>query len=287
MRATRDGMERERKQAAEVRERIETELEKLKQRDKTRLSLEGERLMALIRETRDEVRAARQSMRKSPTDAGLIEAAKAAVERAALLAAEGGEIGSAIAPDRVEAPGHAPSPDEITVGQRLFVPRLKTEVEIVEGPTKGRVRVAAGALKLWVELDELRPSREGARASKEAPRGPARENAREDRREEATRDSASREAPREPARRAIQTDANTLDLRGLRVDDAVTMTETFLDRLYGDSTAVGFIVHGVGTGALRDAVREYLKSATRYVKRFRPGSFEEGGDRMTVVELGG
>jgi len=288
VRATRDGMERERKQAADARDRIEAELEKLKQRDKTRLSLEGERLMALIRETRDEVRAARQSMRKSPTDAGLIEAAKAAVERAASLAAEGGEIGSAIAPERVEPPGHAPSPDELVVGQRLFVPRLKAEVEIVEGPSKGRVRVAAGAVKLWVELDELRPSREGARTNKDASRGAARETAREDaRREEGPREGAPREAPREPARRAIQTDANTLDLRGLRVDDAVTMTETFLDRLYGDSTPVGFIVHGVGTGALRDAVREYLKSATRYVRRFRPGSFEEGGDRMTVVELGG
>ncbi len=284
VRQSREAMDREQRQAAEVRERIEGELDKIKQRDKTRLSLEGERLLALIRETRDEVRAARQSMRKSPTDAGLIEAAKAAVERAALLAAEGGDIGSALAPEKVEPAGRAPQAEELAVGQRLFVPRLKAEVEIVEGPTKGRVRVAAGAVKLWVELDELRPSKEaqrsrGAEGSRSAPRddAPARD----------ARDAASRDEPRESPRRAIQTDSNTLDLRGLRVDDAVTMTETFLDRLYGDSTSVGFIVHGVGTGALRDAVREYLKTASRYVKRFRPGSFEEGGDRMTVVELGG
>ncbi|MFN7702747.1 MAG: MutS2/Smr-associated SH3 domain-containing protein, partial [Deltaproteobacteria bacterium] len=125
------------------------------------------------------VRAARQAMRKAPTDAALVEAAKAAVERAALLAAEGSEIGDAIAPEVPQAPGSAPSADELTVGRRVHVPRLKSEVEIVEGPSKGRVRVAAGAVKLWVDLDELRPSKEGRRP--EAARADAGRSAREDR----------------------------------------------------------------------------------------------------------
>ena len=83
----------------------------------------------------------------------------------------------------------------------------------------------------------------------------------------------------------MRTDANTLDLRGLRVDEALGLTESFLDRLYGSGEKVGFLVHGVGSGALRDAVRELLKSASRYVKRWRPGSSEEGGDRVTVVQM--
>jgi DNA mismatch repair protein MutS2 len=297
VRASREALDAERRAAVEARERVELELRKMKERDRSRLSLEGERLLALIRETRDEVRAARQAMRKAPTDAALVEAAKAAVERAALLAAEGSEIGDAIAPEVPQAPGSAPSADELTVGRRVYVPRLKSEVEIVEGPSKGRVRVAAGAVKLWVDLDELRPSKEGRRP--EAARADAGRSAREDRsprlREEPVRDETGPRAgtvdaregsPREAPRRAIQTEANTLDLRGMRVDDAIPLTETFLDRLYGASQPVGFLVHGVGTGALRDAVREYLRGASRYVRRFRSGSFEEGGDRMTVVELG-
>lgn len=297
VRASREVLDAERRAAVEARERVELELRKMKERDRSRLSLEGERLLALIRETRDEVRAARQAMRKAPTDAALVEAAKAAVERAALLAAEGSEIGDAIAPEVPQAPGSAPSADELTVGRRVYVPRLKSEVEIVEGPSKGRVRVAAGAVKLWVDLDELRPSKEGRRP--EAARADAGRSAREDRsprlREEPVRDETGPRAgtvdaregsPREAPRRAIQTEANTLDLRGMRVDDAIPLTETFLDRLYGASQPVGFLVHGVGTGALRDAVREYLRGASRYVRRFRSGSFEEGGDRMTVVELG-
>jgi DNA mismatch repair protein MutS2 len=297
VRASREAMDAERRTAEEARERIELELKKVKERDKTRLSLEGERLLSLIRETRDEVRAARQAMRKAPTDAALVEAAKAAVERAALLAAAGGEIGDALAPEEAEAEGAAPAVDELVVGQRVFVPRLKSEVEIVEGPTKGRVRVAAGAVKLWVEIDELRPARGGpakearrepGKASREGRGARGRDEVRDDTSPRAdvneSRDGAPRAAA--PTPRAIQTDANTLDLRGMRVDDAIAMTETFLDRLYGASQPVGFLVHGVGTGALRDAVREYLRGASRYVRRFRSGSFEEGGDRMTVVELG-
>ncbi|GAB4213768.1 MAG: endonuclease MutS2 [Sandaracinaceae bacterium] len=282
--AMRAALEGERRSVAELRERTEAELRKLKERDRNKLTLEGERLLSLIRETREEVRAARRAMRRSPTDAGLVEAAKAAVERAALLIGAGSEIGEALAPPRDEPAGSPPEAAALAPGQRAFVPRLKAEVEIVEGPTKGRVRVAAGAVKLWVDVEELRPvgkgarsaASPGARAVKQIAREPVPEPARGD-------DDAPAEPP--PPRRAIQTDANTLDLRGMRVDDAVAMTESFLDRLYGSSQHVGFIVHGVGTGALRDAVRAYLRTATRYVRRFRGGTLEEGGDRMTVVEI--
>jgi DNA mismatch repair protein MutS2 len=286
VRGAREALESERRAVGEARERVEAELRKVKERDKTRLSTEGERLLALIRETRDEVRAARQAMRKSPTDAGLVEAAKAAVERAALLAAESGEIGSALAPERVEPAGQPPEPAALAPGQRVYVPRLKTEVEIVEGPSKGRVRVAAGAVKLWVEVDELRPGKGAAARAQPGGRGPRDARDEGEGREPEPRDARDAgPGPAEPPRRAIQTDANTLDLRGMRVDDAIALTESFLDRLYGASQHVGFIVHGVGTGALRDAVREYLRGASRYVRRFRGGTFDEGGDRMTVVEI--
>jgi len=283
VRASREALDAERRATAEVRERSEQEIRKLKERDRARLSVEAERLLALIRETRDEVKAARQAMRKGPADAGLVEAAKAAVERASLLAGVGGEIGDAVAPELTPAPGKAPEPTEISLGRRMFVPRLKSEVEIIEGPSKGRVRVAAGAVKLWVEIDELRAL--GRAASREASR-PARQDDERDRSvslEEAS-DRDAGPAP-SPTRRIVQTDANTLDLRGMRVDDALALTESFLDRLYGASEPAGFLVHGVGSGALRDAVRDYLRRTTRYVRRFRSGTFEEGGDRMTVVEL--
>ena len=83
---------------------------------------------------------------------------------------------------------------------------------------------------------------------------------------------------------AIQTSDNTCDLRGLRVDDAWPMLETFLDRAMHGGQRVAFVVHGHGSGALREKVREELKRS-RYVSRFRSGQQSEGGEGVTVVWL--
>ena len=76
---------------------------------------------------------------------------------------------------------------------------------------------------------------------------------------------------------------NTLDLRGFRVDDALPAIEQFFDA-HTNRTPVLFILHGHGTGALKQAVRQWLP-ASRYVRDFRPANAEEGGDALTVVRL--
>ena len=64
-----------------------------------------------------------------------------------------------------------------------------------------------------------------------------------------------------------------------------TLLEGFLDRLYGHDERLAFIEHGFGTGALKDAVREFLARPSPYVESVRPGTHEEGGERITVVTL--
>ena len=66
----------------------------------------------------------------------------------------------------------------------------------------------------------------------------------------------------------IQTSENTVDLRGLRAHEAEAMAEQFLDRMMGAGKRVAFLIHGHGTGALRDAVRETMR-ASPYVARSR------------------
>jgi len=73
-------------------------------------------------------------------------------------------------------------------------------------------------------------------------------------------------------------------LLGQRTEDALAMVESFLDSAFRQDLSEVVIVHGHGTGALKRAVREYLKDA-HFVVDFRHGQPEEGGDGVTVVEL--
>ncbi|MGB5695736.1 MAG: Smr/MutS family protein, partial [Polyangiales bacterium] len=85
--------------------------------------------------------------------------------------------------------------------------------------------------------------------------------------------------------RAVRTSDNTLDVRGTRAEDALAMAETFLDRMYGAGEAQAFIVHGVGSGVLREAIHRYLAGDAHYVAGFREATQDEGGPQVTVVAL--
>jgi len=67
-----------------------------------------------------------------------------------------------------------------------------------------------------------------------------------------------------------QTAENTVDLRGLRVDEALEKVELFLDALYRANQDGAYIIHGHGSGALKRAVRGWLPTS-RYVDNWRRG----------------
>jgi DNA mismatch repair protein MutS2 len=75
-----------------------------------------------------------------------------------------------------------------------------------------------------------------------------------------------------------------LDLRGERYENALSRVEKYID----DALLAGYprvsIIHGKGTGALRQGVRDYLKNH-RSVKSMRFGEASEGGIGVTIVEL--
>ena len=82
----------------------------------------------------------------------------------------------------------------------------------------------------------------------------------------------------------VRTDANTLDLRGKRVHEALDDVEAFLDGLSLTEHACGYLLHGHGTGALKTALRQWLPKS-RFGRRWRAGGPDDGGDAFTVVEL--
>lgn len=75
-----------------------------------------------------------------------------------------------------------------------------------------------------------------------------------------------------------------LDLRGERYEDAIIRTEKYIDDALLANYGRVSIIHGVGTGALRQGIQSYLKKHKR-VKSFRFGEAGEGGFGVTVVEL--
>jgi DNA mismatch repair protein MutS2 len=75
-----------------------------------------------------------------------------------------------------------------------------------------------------------------------------------------------------------------LNIIGKRVDEALPMVDKYLDDAYLAHLPQVTIIHGRGTGALKDAVHSHLKH-TNYVKSYRVGGFGEGDHGVTIVEF--
>lgn len=75
-----------------------------------------------------------------------------------------------------------------------------------------------------------------------------------------------------------------LDLRGMRAEEALIEVEKFLDRALRDGLSEVRIIHGKGTGVLRQAVREHLEHHP-LAKSFRQETPDQGGSGATAVEL--
>ena len=73
-----------------------------------------------------------------------------------------------------------------------------------------------------------------------------------------------------------------LDLHGATVEEAIDMLDKYLDKAYLHGMPYVYIIHGKGTGALREAVFDYLRKS-KIVAHFETGSLSEGGTGTTIV----
>lgn len=275
-RMARAAAEDEARNIARLRAELEGERNALRAREQQRLSREGSELLELIRKAREDLRTAQANVRRKKVDEATIRLAERAINDVAAQASVAGDIGRGL--ERAKAtvgPARRPAREgEVIPGAKLWVPRLNATVEVLERGPRDQVRVAAGAMKLYVALAECMVDEPVA--GEEAPRE-----------ERGGRRGASvpYDVAGDPVR-PLRVDSNTADVRGLRVDDALGMIDAFLDRLYGDGGTAGFVLHGHGTGALKAAVREHLQRSP-YVTRCRAADPEDGGDAFTVFWLRG
>lgn len=76
----------------------------------------------------------------------------------------------------------------------------------------------------------------------------------------------------------------SIDVRGKTSDDAILEVDKYLDDAYTAGLKQVTIIHGKGTGVLRQAIRNFLRRHP-HVKSFRDGTYGEGEQGVTVVEL--
>jgi DNA mismatch repair protein MutS2 len=181
------------------------------------------------------------------------------------------EIVDGLAPKGPEIPAGPPAlPGLPAVGDRVWVRTLGAVGDVLELRSGERVVIAAGGLKLTVRLDQLGQAPRTGGATKRPPR------------------PAPTAMPKVDAADdlvgPLQTSDNTLDLRGYRRDEVEDALSTFFDRLYAANADVCWVIHGHGTGAIRDEVRSLLKISP-YVRDSRPGRRGEGDDGISLVWL--
>jgi DNA mismatch repair protein MutS2 len=159
-------------------------------------------------------------------------------------------------------PAHEAPHRPIQLGDRVYLRTLDAEGVVTDlGNAKAEVQI--GRLRVRAGLNELSLHDEPGLEKKET-----------NQRMEATRTTAVLTAvpPLE------------LHLRGLNVDEALEVLEQRLDAAYLAGLPFIRVVHGKGTGKLRQAIRESLQD-NRYVASFEPGSAREGGEGVTVIRL--
>ncbi len=235
----------------------------LSRRIEAAIDEERVRARARFREKEEEVRALVAALQANPE----MRAANEALRRVRDAAANLGD--EAKAPEPVAIPTVA-----FVTGQRVRHARLGV-VDVVEANGE-KVRVSLKGMLSWVGAGDL------------AALGGV-ENRKEGRKATAVERSPKGEPPRPrddgdgTSGVHVPVGPNTIDLRGYRVEDAFPAIESFFDG-HAARTSVVFLLHGHGTGALKQGVRQWLPSS-RYVRDFRPANAEEGGDAFTVVRL--
>lgn len=259
---------RERRFAMDARRGIETieaaknkELARLKKREDKFINNESETLWKEIRLAREKVREAEQAIKRQKRDAKVISSTRREINDIAEKLEKGGALSQEAA---APLPGKPANLATLQTGQAVFVAPFQKE-GVVASPPKGQnVFVTIGPLKTRVKIDELRILKnKNADKEKRSKSVSAVVNRRED---------------------PIQTSRNTVDLRGMTADEAEVATDAFLDRAMNEDAGCAFIIHGHGTGVLKETIRSYVQGSA-YVAEWRAGERGEGGDGVTVVWL--
>lgn len=240
---------------------VEEERRHVRDKERARLAREAAELTEQIKRARAQLRDVGELI-----DGGELKRAEASIDAAAKTVSVGSVLHQATGKkqDRKQL-----SKGQLRKGMRVYVAQLRAEAELLDDPSEDQVRVQAGSFTLRVPLAELSAANQHRPNQQKTP----------------PRKPKPQRAPQAAAsERQMRTSDNTVSLRGMRVDEALEALDRFVDTLIRSNETVGFALHGHGTGALRNAVREHLALST-HIARCRPANSDEGGEAFTVFWL--
>lgn len=243
------------KEAEELKLRYEDKLQKLeKARDKAYMDArhEAKEIIANAKEEADEILKAMRALEKMGIEGG----GRARLEEERKKLKDSLEHKEKGLHNMKENEGEPIT--NVTLGMEAFLPSLNQTVVIISMPdNRGDVQVEAGIMKINVKLKDLRKTK----VTKQEKVKKKRE-----------------------VKLNLSNIESRVDLRGMDSEEACYKTDKYLDDAYRANLGEVTIVHGKGTGVLRNAITAMLKRHP-HVKSFRLGVYGEGGDGVTVVKL--
>ncbi len=276
-----EGLQADRKAAADERfhlsmERAEAEHQR-REVERQRYDLE-QRRTAILNEARErarrELEAVEADLARMRSE---IARQRVAPERLVALRQQVRNLEDRVAPIplRAQPPADRELPDEgqeepqagpLQIGDMVRVRAMNSRGELLSLPdARGEVEVRLGSLKMRVRAADIeRLSRRQARSGASDASAPALVT---------VPNIESAEAP------DLQ-----LDLRGQRVEEVLPQVDAYLNDAYLAGMPFVRVLHGKGTGALRQAIRQQLAKHP-LVKTFESAAANDGGDGVTIVTL--
>ncbi|MBD2076447.1 endonuclease MutS2 [Phormidium sp. FACHB-592] len=244
----------------------------LKEREQSLQQAQEQAVQAAIAQAKSEIAQVIRQLQQGPVSA---QAAQQATDSLHQLA----ERRLPSRQPKPPKPGFRPQ-----VGDRVRIPRLGQTAEVLTAPNDDEeITVRFGLMKMTVPIDDVE-SLDGEKAVKK-PKAETRSQEPEARSQKpgATQSPPTHDTPTpNHDTPIIRTARNTIDIRGSRVADAEPMMEQAIAQAY--ESGVLWIIHGHGTGKLRQGVHAFLQQHPQ-VERYELASRADGGAGVTLAYL--
>lgn len=261
--AQREALAHEAEELKALRLRLETEHEGKRDELEAEVERETLALRANVSKIRAELLAARERLKREAHDPKALRSIERDLGRAAVHVSLGGSLLPRREP---ETPERSATPLITYKGGDSVRVKSSGLLATVVDADADKIRVQVGSIKLILRNEDVEPAQGRPKNQAQAARVK----------------KPSLALSTLPS--AVRTSTNTLDLRGERVDEALTKVDVFLDRLLNIGEPSGFVLHGHGTGALKSAVRAHLQ-ASSYIEQSQPADPDSGGDAFTIFWL--